>query len=103
MSDYNGWSNYETWAVHLWMDNEESSQKHWARRAMQLFNLDDIDGSVSDLAREMKSDHEDMLPSLDGFAADLLNAAFGEVDWYEIAESYIDEAKRECEEEDANG
>ena len=22
---YNGWTNYETWAVKLWMDNEEGS------------------------------------------------------------------------------
>ncbi len=32
MSDekgYNGWSNYETWNVKLWMDNDEGSYNYW--------------------------------------------------------------------------
>tara|TARA_B100000214_G_scaffold181931_1_gene131220 strand:+ start:229 stop:513 length:285 start_codon:yes stop_codon:yes gene_type:complete len=28
--DYNGWTNYETWNVALWMDNDETEYK-WAR------------------------------------------------------------------------
>jgi len=30
---YNGWTNYETWAVKLWMDNEEPSYRYWRERA----------------------------------------------------------------------
>jgi hypothetical protein len=30
---YNGWTNYETWAVSLWLGNEESSYRHWAYTA----------------------------------------------------------------------
>jgi GTP cyclohydrolase III len=26
MTTYNGWKNYETWAVKLWLDNEEAGQ-----------------------------------------------------------------------------
>lgn len=26
---YNGWSNYETWNVKLWIDNEEGSYDYW--------------------------------------------------------------------------
>ena len=28
--DYNGWTNYETWNVALWMDNDETEYQ-WAR------------------------------------------------------------------------
>lgn len=27
MSAYNGWTNYETWCVHLWLSNEEGSYR----------------------------------------------------------------------------
>lgn len=27
MAEYNGWSNYETWAVALWFGNEQSTSQ----------------------------------------------------------------------------
>jgi hypothetical protein len=30
---YNGWSNYETWCVHLWLTNEEGSYRYWREEA----------------------------------------------------------------------
>jgi hypothetical protein len=38
MSDdkkYNGWTNYETWNVALWLDNEQSSERHWRGAAQE--------------------------------------------------------------------
>ena len=32
-SNYNGWTNYETWAVKLWFDNEEATYRNWMERA----------------------------------------------------------------------
>jgi hypothetical protein len=26
---HNGWANYETWCVHLWLSNEEGSYRYW--------------------------------------------------------------------------
>ena len=32
---YNGYSNYETWAVALWLGNEESSYRYWRATARE--------------------------------------------------------------------
>src|SRR4051794_10856032 len=31
--EYNGWANYETWCVHLWLTNEEGSYRYWREEA----------------------------------------------------------------------
>ena len=33
---YNGWPNYETWNVMLWMDNEEPAYRYYRNCAYQL-------------------------------------------------------------------
>ena len=32
---YNGWSNYETWAAKLWMDNEEGAYNLYRDKAQR--------------------------------------------------------------------
>lgn len=91
---YNGWKNYETWNVKLWLDNEQGSSEEardMARRAR----------SVNDLAEQLKDWVNEMAPDLGASCfADLLNAALGEVDWYEMAESYYEEEHQDDEPEE---
>ena len=91
---YNGWSNYETWNVKLWLDNEQGSSEEvrdMARRARR----------VGDLAESPKTMVNDAAPDLGASCfADLLNAALGEVDWYEMAESYYEEEHEDDESPD---
>jgi len=88
---YNGWSNYETWNVKLWLDNEQGISdevRGMARRAR----------SVGDLAESLKAMVNGAAPDLGAsFFSDLLNAALGEVDWYEMAESYYEEEHEDDE------
>ena len=94
--EYNGWFNYETWLVKLWIDNEEGTQSYWQEQAEEHFRRNGEE-DISDLAHMLKEQHEDVLPELDGFASDLMNAAMSEVNWHEIAESLINDAKEVVE------
>lgn len=75
-TDYNGWTNYETWNVSLWIQNDEMIYRHarqnrnlgykdWARRFRDEFgefatpdgvewldpavNLDELDDMLAEL------------------------------------------------------
>jgi len=91
---YNGWTNYETWATNLWLDNDEGSYRYWRRQAADAWtDADkDRDDAIGNLSDTLKSEHNKNAPDVSGVYADLLNAALSEVNWYEIAEHMIDAA-----------
>ena len=94
---YNGWSNYETWAVKLWLDNDEGSYIYWTDVASEVIKEEDNcnEGAfASRLSDQVRNEQVDLGCSL---AADLLGAAFDSVNWYEIAEAFIAEAKENAE------
>lgn len=97
---YNGWTNYETWNVKLWIDNDQGSYNHWRENAKEC--LDNAQASehftkeeqaVLDLMDILKDQYEEMNPLADNADTytDLLNAALSEVNWHEIAKSIIEE------------
>jgi hypothetical protein len=88
MSDrtYNGWTNYATWAVQLWIGSDEGSYLYWQERAEKL--REDVHG----LAKELEELHRENSPAGEsGVYCDLLRYAIGLVNWDEIAESLIDD------------
>ncbi|MFO0888321.1 MAG: DUF6573 family protein [Isosphaeraceae bacterium] len=98
---YNGWTNYETWAVKLWLDNEPTSYHHWTERARSWKAEEDACG----FAEELKEAVQDGNPLAEAASvyADLLSAAISDVDWLEIAESYLDDVEEEAGAEDGEG
>ncbi len=34
---YNGWKNYETWSVKLWIDNDQGSEQYWNEVAQEVW------------------------------------------------------------------
>ena len=102
---YQGWSNYETWLVSLWLDNEQCSHEHWRHRAVELGeeaathrNVREGIWTVSEaqrfsLADELKEEISDGSPLEEpSMYCDLLAAALDEVNWSEIAGELIHSA-----------
>lgn len=105
---YNGWKNYPTWAVALWIGNEQWSQEYaqdrvayarenapaceqvtegiWTAEQAVRFNLADA------IQEWVKADPEEYgwMPDLGAtMAADLLGYALDHVDWHEIADNLL--------------
>lgn len=95
---YNGWHNYETWCINLWLSNDEG-----------IYNMVNeivsgaVDGdaepdwqkvSVANAIEEFVKDLPEVTVVTEqaSFVSDLLGAALSEVDWYEIAEAWMEDA-----------
>lgn len=99
---FNGWTNYETWAVALWIDNEQASYNYWRDQAehhrymaseseaMAHQGVSPQEEARRTLAGQLKEEITDASPLSDAtLYADLLQSALGEVDWYEIADHLV--------------
>lgn len=103
--EYNGWYNYETWLVKLWIDNEEGSSRYWDGAAQEVYDEAESDKSFTrderatlDLSDRLKDEFEQAQPEVTGMWADLINAAMSEVNWHEISKHYIEDVEKEVEE-----
>jgi len=98
---HQGWSNYETWTVHRWIDSDEESKSYWEEQAEKFFDPYEGRGggeqrAVSKLADQLKDEVEDAAVEIlkAGRAersafSDLLTTALLKVDWEEIAGEMI--------------
>lgn len=97
---YQGWRNYETWVVSLWIDNEQGSQSYWQERAYHVMRRNERNHAITLLADELRSEHEEAMPEVKGVFSDMLTAAMERVDWREIASNMLDEEAESVEGED---
>ena len=102
---YNGWTNYETWCVHLWLTKEEGTYRYCrdaAREAAanastceqvrrKVWTVDEAKKfTLADRLKEFVQEANPLTDQATMFT-DLLNAAISEVDWHEIAEAFLSE------------
>ena len=107
----NGWTNWETWNFKLWIDNSEDSYKAvmflakeaWTKRranSEKAFNSKLSSEffktcASNELAKELESLANDLCEESitfeTGFFADVCNSAIKAVNFYEIAEAYLEE------------
>ena len=103
MSDntYNGWTNYPTWLVNLWLTNETSTYSYWLERTSDLFKqsqptayLTCQEKALTDLSRELEDTYAETIADtvgVTGFMTDLLTWSLDQVDWRSIAEHLADD------------
>ena len=78
LEPHNGWSNYMTWDIALWIDNEQGTYKYWRDLAEKM--------NVYDLADKLKDDIEEEQPEIAAsLYSDILGYGLAKVNWYEIA------------------
>ena len=86
---YNGWTNYETWNVALWLGNDEGAYLTCAEMASDARGAE---CPAVELADSIKAMVEEMAPDLGAsMFSDLLGAALSEVEWIEIARNILGE------------
>lgn len=105
LQEYNGWTNYETWATALHIDNEYEIYQEAIRMGKESVKNAKKDENVKEgiwteceaakfrLADKLKDKIEDENPLIEdvSFYGDILGANLKEIDWHEIAEHYLPE------------
>jgi hypothetical protein len=89
---YQGYTNYETWAVSLWIDNDRDAYEYWKSQVEDILEQNsDIprEAQISELssilADALRWNHEESLDGIEGVNKDLLTASLSKVDWDQIA------------------
>lgn len=75
---YNGWTNYETWCVNLWLTNDQASY-------FTICSLPDAE-AIKDYVDQLRCYEE-----VSGMFADLLTSALQSVNWHEIYDGLHEE------------
>ncbi len=85
-TEYNGWSNRETWIVNLWMTGD---QGYYEQLCEIISSHDDLSDQAEWLEMMLRYELDDEIdkPCL---WQDLLQCAFGRINWSEIIENNIE-------------
>jgi len=86
-SNYNGWTNKETWLVNIWY--MDSMPEYFADMGQDHVEPNELEEAVRYIAEECEALSQ--LPA--GLLSDFINTCWGEVNWYELVAALNDELK----------
>ena len=90
--EYNGWTNRETWATALHIDNDQNVQNCVQELATSAHNEnDDTDTALAELTTAIEEYVTELVES-DGDGVKLVRSDIGSlwrVNWREIAQAYV--------------
>lgn len=93
---YNGWKNYPTWCVNLWLLNDEAMYLNTSESVRFALKLAEGENQRVAVADGIKVFVGELVPDLGAsFAADLLGYALDCVDWFELADAWIESVSEE--------
>lgn len=85
-TEYNGWSNRETWLVNLWLSNDMGSYEF-------LQSICKNHCETWEKVKELEAHFQDQLEDMHdtpSFWSDILGTALDRVDWYRVIEANIE-------------
>ena len=94
MSDYNGWTNKETWLVNIWY--MDSMPEYFSDMDQFHIEPNELSESVQYIAEECEALSQ--LPA--GLLSDFIQTCWAEVNWHELA-AHLNETLAELESENA--
>ena len=87
-TEYNGWSNYETWLINLWLTNEEPYCREMQRILSSFTRVRD---QADALLEFMQNEHEEL--EVTGVWSNIIGSTLWRANWQEIAENNREEVR----------
>lgn len=93
MKDYNGWKNWDTWQVSLWVNGERSTYKAKQEfiRSVETVDAANVEQFVRELMPAGTPDMENKYTASKGNLRRKPDDPYHKVDWQEIAEHWAEE------------